>query len=111
MGKRVEVVLWEDFEAYKESIERRFAEIESELELYRSIIPGLEWLTIEQAVVFLSCERTTLWRLGRMGEIEFSSIGNRKRYRTASLKKYLNKRGVDNQEVSSRLKNIFQKCL
>ena len=107
----VTVISSEEFDEFRSSIEKKIAEIESELDLYRSILPGLEYLTTQQAMNFLGVKRTKLWSLTKTKEIDATYIGSSVRYRTSSLKKYLQERSVDNQDINKKLKNIFQKNL
>jgi excisionase family DNA binding protein len=60
-------------------------------------------LTEREAMDFLQCSRTTLYRLRKAGMIKFIQMGSRIRYRMQDLEEYLDANSVEN---SLTLKNI-----
>lgn len=111
MGAGIQVVILADFEAYQDRMEKRLRTIEAELQLYKTFVPTLEWITKQQAMEVLDCRETKIWGLVRQGKIQTSSVGGSVRYKMSSISAYLNERGVDNEEVIKKLQKSFKNSL
>ncbi len=105
------VVPFELFQQTVEELKSEIRQIKSEVSIHGELIPGLAWLSRQQAMKFLNCSSTKLWELTKKNKIVTTTIGSKVMYKTESIKGYLLSNSTEIQVVNSRLKNIFSNLL
>ena len=109
MGKGVTVLTTQDFEEYQDRIEQRLLIIESELAMYRSVLP--QWISRTEAMEFLGVGSSKLHELRKQGKITVSSATGFPKFYIPSLRDYMISQSVDSKGINEKLKIIFQKRL
>lgn len=105
----ISVVTAQDFERYCEGVEERLRAIESELEMYRQVLP--QWITRSEAMEFLGVGSTKLNELRRTKKIVTSNSVGYTKYYIPSLRDYMISQSTDLESINKNLKIIFQKRL